>query len=181
MRLFHRSIRSLLMIAILGAFLQAFLPLANIQAAQEDALPTTIIVVRHAEKSSEPGDDPNLSSVGKKRAKRLAQMLGSSDISAIYTSQFKRTRDTAQPLAASLDITPTQLDVFDISTLVNRITTNNTGQKVLVVGHSNTVPDIIRALGGENPPLIDENEYDNFFVVTVYKTGKATLLRLKYK
>jgi len=123
-------------------------------------------------------DDPPLSPAGEQRAARLATMLARSGITAIYTSEFKRTRQTAAPLADKLKIKPVMAAAADPAPLVEQI--RKAQAPVLVVGHANTVPDLIKALGVTEPVSIGDDDYDNLFVVVRTAAGKATLVRLKY-
>lgn len=133
-----------------------------------------VILVRHAERAdggaagqpmtgqSTPNNpDPELSDAGKARAARLATMLADSGIVAIYTTEYRRTKDTAAPLAAQLKLTPQVLGSRDQAALVAGIKSHTSGA-VLVVGHSNSVPAIIKALGGPDVTIADA-EYDNLF------------------
>jgi broad specificity phosphatase PhoE len=152
-----------------------FLPLFVF--AQEQGL-TTVILVRHAEKESDT-ENPHLSVAGRMRAADLAKMLESSGISAIYTSQYSRTIETAEPLAALLKIDAVQFDASRSNELVKRIFAEHSGKTIFVAGHSNTIPEIIAALGAKIPP-IEDWQYDNLYVVTASQPGKATVLRLKF-
>ncbi|MCU1264247.1 MAG: hypothetical protein JWM21_565 [Acidobacteria bacterium] len=142
---------------------------------------TTVIIVRHAEKNIEPNNpDPDLSPAGQARAQELVRMLGAAGINAIYGTQFKRTQQSAKPLADNLHLAINVMDAKKTGDLVNSILTINRGQTILVVGHSNTVPEIIAALGGGSVPEIPDSEYDNMFIVNIYKSGSAKVMRIKY-
>lgn len=152
-----------------------------LSAEAADFQPVTVIVVRHAEKTTKPADDPGLTEQGKERSLKLVKLLQSAGIGRIYSSQYARTRLTAEPLAKELGLQVMQIDADKSETLVSTIVSDSTGGgKVLVVGHSNTLPEIIAALGAGKIPEIEDAEYDNFYIVTVYSPGKATLLRLKF-
>ena len=144
----------------------------------QDTNPTTVIIVRHAEKQSDT-DNPDLSIDGQIRAQQLIHILGSSGIRGVYTSQYIRTQKTAAPLAALLKITPVEIDAAKTDELIKHIFANHKGEVVFVAGHSNTVPEIIAALGAKIPP-VEDWEYDNLYIVTVAAPGKAKVLRLKY-
>jgi phosphohistidine phosphatase SixA len=142
---------------------------------------TTVILVRHAEKNIEPGNpNPALSSAGQQRAQELIHTLGSAGIAAIYATQYLRTQQTVQPLATHLSLPINQIDANNTAELVRRIKSDHAGGIIFVAGHNNTVPEIIAALGGGNFPVIPESEYDNMFVVTIYRFGKAKTVKLKY-
>jgi broad specificity phosphatase PhoE len=147
--------------------------------------------VRHAEKQTTPPGDPPLTSAGKVRARNLARILRQVGIKAILTSQFVRTRETARPLAEAIGVAPTVVSIEinpsdpgtvteqSIKDFVDRIL-QHSGDPVLVVGHTNTIPQIIGMLGGDRTPNIPETEFDNLFIVTVYEQGKAKVIQLKY-
>lgn len=141
---------------------------------------TTVLLVRHAEKNSTPEDDPDLSPIGQKRAQKLLEITRAADISAIYATQYARTRRTAQPLADSLNKPITTIDAAKSKDLAADILAKHHGKVVLVVGHSNTLEEIITALGGGKIAEIPDEEYDNFYVVTVCAPGRVTVLRLKF-
>lgn len=143
---------------------------------------TTIILVRHAEKNIEPANpDPDLSPPGQTRAQELARMFGDAGIKGIYNSQYKRTQQTVKPLADKLGLTPTTVDAKNTAELVKQIRAQHNGEVVFVAGHNNTVPEIIAALGGPQVPVIPETEFDNLYIVTIYRVGKANLLKMKYR
>ncbi len=142
---------------------------------------TTIILVRHAEKNIEPANpDPDLSLPGQTRAQELARLFGDAGIKGIYTSQYKRTQQTVKPLADKLGLAATSVDAKNTAELVRQIRAQHNGDVVFVAGHNNTVPEIIAALGGPRLPAIPETEFDNLYIVTIYRVGGAKLLRMKY-
>ena len=159
--------------------------------AQEEFKPITVFVVRHAEKENEPRQDPPLTKEGVARSQELARVLAGANIKAIYTSQFARTKLTGEPLVAKSGATVTPLTlkpnpsnlrlIADESTaeLINKIMARP-GENVLVIGHSNWMPDVIKMLGGDTVPTIDEQKFDDLFIVTVYAKGKAKVVHLKY-
>jgi len=142
---------------------------------------TTVIVVRHAEKNIEPNNpDPDLSPAGQARARELARMFSETGVNAIYATQYKRTQQTVKPLADQLGLPVSVVDAKKTQDLVNQILGNHRGQTILVAGHNNTAPEIVGALGGGKYPVIPENEFDNMFIVTVYRFGRAKVLKIKY-
>ena len=147
-----------------------------------DQQPTTLILVRHAEKKIVPPEnkDPDLSPAGQARADELARMFADSGIAAIYATQYKRTQQTVKPLADKLKLPVTQIEAKKTADLVKEIRAHNAGQVVFIAGHNNSVPEIIAAMGGPQLPIIPETEYDNLFVLTIYKDGSAKLLKMKY-
>lgn len=142
---------------------------------------TTVILVRHAEKIIDPNNpDVNLSPAGQTRAQELVRMFGDAGINAIYATQYKRTQETVKPLADKLGLPVNVVNSKGTADLLAKIQAENSGQTVFVVGHNNTVPEIILALGGSKYPTIPESEYDNLFIVTVYRTGHAKVVKTKY-
>lgn len=147
---------------------------------------TTVVVVRHAEKELSTIDDPPLSQAGEQRAQLLARMFGdpeaSGRITAIFASNTLRSQLTAAPLAARLRITVTTMeDAKDATGLVRTIRGSYRGQRVLVVGHSNTVPEIVHGVSRtiRVPPLADD-DYSTIYIVTVPTLSPASVLRLNY-
>jgi broad specificity phosphatase PhoE len=146
------------------------------------AAQTTVYVVRHAEKADAPAADPPLTAAGEARAKALADSLKNSGISAIITTQFARTKSTAAPTAAELNVTPEIVPAMNASHIqeVAAAVRKHAGQTVLVVGHSNTVPAIVAALGATQPAAICDPEYDNLYIVKIAADGTATVQRGHY-
>lgn len=140
---------------------------------------TTVLLVRHAEKVP-LGQDPPLSEEGRERARTLVHVLGKANIASVYVTQWKRTQQTAVPLCNHLGLAFRVVNTDNVSELVEQATENYVGKVILIVGHSNTVPGIIEAISGVSMPVIPENEYDNLYVVTVPRVGKAKILNLKY-
>lgn len=149
-----------------------------------DAKPvTTVILVRHGEKVTDPAvKDPALTAAGEARAKELARVLTGVKIDAIYVTPFNRTRQTAAPLAeaASLKAIEIAAGADYPAAMAKTIRTGHAGQTIVVVGHSNTTPDVIRALGIADPPAIPDSEYDDIFVVTLADGSAPRLLALRY-
>ena len=142
---------------------------------------TTVILVRHAEKHIEPNNpDPDLSPAGQARAQELARMFSNTGVNAIYATEYKRTQETVKPLADRLGLPVSLVAAKETSELLRQILTNHRGQTIFVCGHNNTVPELVAALGGEKLPLIPESEFDNMFIVTVYRFGRAKVVKLKY-
>lgn len=144
--------------------------------------PTTLILIRHAEKLIVPPEnkDPDLSPEGQARAQELVRMFGDSGIAAVYATQYKRTQQTVKPLADKLALAVTRVDAKDTSELVKQIRSHNAGQVVLIAGHNNSVPEIIAAMGGPHLPVIPETEYDNLYILTIYGDAPARLIKMKY-
>lgn len=142
---------------------------------------TTILLVRHAEKAGTEGDVP-LSDVGIARANELARVLAGVKIDAIYTTPYKRTRDTAKPVAEAMKITPIEIASGKTyaSDLVSAIFKNDAGKTVLVVGHSNTTVSVLRELGVPDPAPIADSQYDDLFVCHAKQGPPAQCTALRY-
>ena len=153
--------------------LLCLLLLAFVSAARAESI---VIIVRHAEKASEQGDDPPLSEAGRARAEALSRMLRDSGINAIFTTEFKRTKETAALTAIALKVTPTIVPAKEIETLANKL--RELDGNALVVAHGNTIPDLIKALGIYVPINIPESDYDHFFFVAI--GAQPRLVRLRY-
>jgi broad specificity phosphatase PhoE len=137
-----------------------------------------VFVVRHAERADagmEAQPDPALSIVGEARAQRLAAMLADAGVKDIFATEFKRTQDTAAPLAMKIGVAVEQVGSKDTALLIAKIKSHSNAV-VVVVGHSNTMPAILKALAGVDVAIAD-NEYDNLFVI-VPATG--TMTRIHY-
>jgi 2,3-bisphosphoglycerate-dependent phosphoglycerate mutase len=148
--------------------LSAFLSAATAQS--------TIFIIRHAEKA-DATKDPDLSEAGRARAEALVKTLRDANITAIYATEFKRTQQTAAPLAKALGITVTTLPAKDSAALIAKLRAS-TGN-ALVVGHGDTIPDLIKALGMSEPINIGESDYDNLFAVVLDQ--KPHLIRFHYR
>lgn len=153
-----------------------------VQASYQGAPPTTVILVRHAEKQVVPPEnkDPDLSLAGEARAQEIARMFKDANIAELYVTQYKRTQQTVKPLAEQIKVPVTKIEAKQTENLVARIREHNAGQTVLVAGHNNTIPEIIAALGGPTLPIIPESEFDHLFILTIQKDGVTKLLRLTY-
>ena len=133
---------------------------------------TIVYLVRHAEKvtGENAGADPALTLAGQSRAMILENELKDSHITKVFSSDYKRTRDTAAPTAKMFGLEIEIYNPRDLAALAEKI--KNTGGHILVVGHSNTIPETVNALGGVGGTPIDEaNEYDRLYVVTIGKDG----------
>jgi len=135
-----------------------------------------VVIVRHAEKAANGGSDPDLSSTGRARADELARILKDSGITAIFTSEFKRAQETAAPSATSIGVTATVIPAKDTAALVAKL--HQLNGNALVVGHGDTIPNIIKALGIDSPINIPDEDYSEFLIVTV--GDKPHLFRLHY-
>ena len=141
---------------------------------------TVVILVRHGEKADEPGADPALSAAGETRARALADTLRSAKVAAVFTTPYRRTDLTAAPFVAASGLKPIVVPVSGgpaaYAKLVQYMITNQyVGRTVLVVGHSNTIPAVISALGGPTVSDLCENEYATMYVLTLTNGAPAKL------
>ena len=143
-----------------------------------------VVLVRHAEKAAVAGNDPPLSEIGTERAAALAAALASSKPSAIIVSALQRTGLTAQVVAKQAGVTP-QVIAMDGGTAAHIAAVAKAVQQakgvVLVVGHSNTVPAIIKALGGPTLPDICDATYSHFFVLVPARDGQPAALTISLR
>lgn len=139
----------------------------------------TILLVRHADIDLPPVTaDPPLNAAGRERAEALAHVAGSAGVSTVFTSALTRTKETAEPILKVLGIAGREMPAA--AAVARQARAGDLGAVVLIVGHSNTVPEVIAALGVPAPPVIGETEFDNLFVVTVTEPSGASLLALRY-
>lgn len=127
-------------------------------------------VIRHFEK--EAGSDPALTAVGQANATRLAQRLSGERIAAIHSTDTRRTRDSAAPTASKFGLTTSLYPPTDYAALADRVAAH--GGNVLIVGHSNTVPDIVARLSGVAQPAMDESQYGTLFVIDLATKAVTT-------
>lgn len=163
--------------------LLAFALVAAAAAASAYAQATTVIVVRHAEKVDDSAD-PLLSEAGKARAVALADALADANVAVVLTTQYQRTRLTGAVAAERAGVTPQQVPaanpIQDHLRALADIVQANAGRTILIVGHSNTVPLIVRALGGPDVGAIADSEYDNLYLLTLDAGAAPKLVRAKY-
>jgi broad specificity phosphatase PhoE len=145
---------------------------------------TTVVLVRHAEKALSTIEDPPLAPEGEQRSEHLAQMFGegagAGRLEAIYVSNTRRTQQTAAPLAARLHLVPVILASTDAGASASRILSEHRGGAVLVIGHTNTVPELVRELSGKEIEPIADGDFGEIYVLSVPRFGGASILRLKY-
>jgi broad specificity phosphatase PhoE len=146
---------------------------------------TTVIFVRHAEKAAMPADDPGLSPAGQRRVAELTRQLADADVvagvDAVYSTPYRRTEETARPVADALSLPINTYDAADTEAIMEHIVKVHKGKVILVVGHSNTVPALIGNMGAsKRVPEIAEDEYDNIYIVSIPWFGKTKTIRLRY-
>ncbi len=155
----------------------AEVPSAREAPSQEAGEDLVVFLVRHAEKVDD-GRDPELSAEGQQRAGTLVTTLRDAGIEHLHSSDYLRTRDTAAPIAAKLDLDIEIYDARELPKLVEML--RAAGGRHLVVGHSNTTPEVVALLGGEPGTAIDEpSEYDRLYIVTV-ADGRVSTVLLRY-
>lgn len=139
---------------------------------------TVYFLVRHAEKAGDESDPP-LSHAGQHRARQLADLLQDAAITAIYSSDYNRTRATASPLAAALGLEVKIYDPSGLQDFANELVKQK--GRILVVGHSNTTPELSQRLGGDPGTDIDEEaEYDRLYLLTRQADGTVSTVLMRY-
>lgn len=147
--------------------------------------PAMVILVRHAEKATAGGADPSLSEVGQIRAKALATALADAGVTSIVTTTYKRTSETADTVAVARHLTPERIAISGTTAAhveaVAAAVRKHVGDVVLVVGHSNTIPAIVTALGGPKLPELCDANYATLFILELGKNGApAHVIRTRY-
>ena len=145
--------------------------------------PKTIFIVRHAEKQS--GPDPELSELGAANADALAEALRSIPLNSVWSTDTKRTRNTALPTATEHK---RALKIYGVGGgvdtamqhLAERLLAGEGGERVLVIGHSNTGPILMRALGAKDAPDLTDREYGDLFIVVDPGTPQMSWSRLSF-
>ncbi len=165
----------MLRFVFIGFLLSVYLSSDIAAQEQPKQKPTTFVVVRHADRD---GSKDALTSTGKERAKRLSELARMLRVSAVYSTDYQRTKKTAEPTVQSLKLklnTYAQLN----QKWFNDLKSKHRGKVVLIVGHSNTVGKIATGLGGKVDQKIGHHDFDDLFIVMVSeKTVRA--VRLKY-
>lgn len=138
---------------------------------ESEYMPMQVIyVIRHAEKA-DTADNPELNAQGKQRAERLAEMLRNAGVEMIASTRYARTQQTAEPLAKWLDIPIETYNAGDADAIIKKV--RDAGKTALIVGHSNTVPNIVQAAGGHAPELT-EKDYGDLFQLVISAQGTVT-------
>lgn len=142
---------------------------------------TTFILVRHAEKAAEGGSDPELTPEGEKRAEAFAALFDKTEITTIYSTNYKRTHNTVKPLSLKKNIGINNY-AFIKHEALNDLIKENSGGTIVIAGHSNTIPEIANALvGAKRFEQFADDDYGNILVISVISVGKdAKVLWLKY-
>lgn len=159
------------------ALAAAIVASAALSASAEPAL--TVFLVRHAEREAS-GADPSLTEAGRARAESLAALLADAGITAIFSSEYKRTQETAAPLAKQLNLSVTVVPGKDTDALLARLRALTPGGRALIVGHSNTIPELAQRLTGVKVAELSETDFDRLYVGVVRKKGQGEVLLLHY-
>ncbi|MBK9385858.1 MAG: nuclear transport factor 2 family protein [Planctomycetes bacterium] len=133
--------------------------------------PTVVYLVRHSEKALESGSDPELSEVGRARSARLVEILRSVPVEALIASQYRRTQQTLAPLAAARGLTVKTIPADEVDILAAELRGPLSGRTILLSGHSNTIPELLKLLGVAEPPAIEDRDYSNLFCVVLDARG----------
>ncbi|HEX6006644.1 MAG TPA: phosphoglycerate mutase family protein [Burkholderiales bacterium] len=155
-----------------------------VPALPAQAQPTTVILVRHAEKEAQPADNPPLSAQGRKRVEALIEAVRQAGVTSIYSTPYARTLETARGVAQVLELPVIETPIPNRSvpaygdSVAARV--RRAGGVILVVGHSNTMGAVIKALGGPEIAEIPDTEYGNLFVLTVEDGQPVRMLRAKF-
>jgi len=171
-----------------GGFVSA-INVANVQlkdgqnlkmAKKRKAEKTTIVLVRHAEKMKD-SSDPLLTDEGKERAENLSKILSTMEVDQIYSTDYKRTQLTATPTAKSKDLTIQSYNPRKLKDFGNMLLQKHQGETILVVGHSNTTPQLLNSLMDKKlVKSIDESDYENLFIINVFEGEEKKALLLKF-
>ena len=156
--------------------LAALTPVLAATPTRAETETKTIFIVRHAEKQKDGTRDPALTQEGTQRAEKLKEMMRSIKLDAVYATNYKRTQLTVQPSADQAKLKVNVMPAGDVAATAKAIK-NGKQQRILVAGHSNTVPALLRELGAaaEDVPTISEKDYDNLFLVVISENKITTL------
>ncbi len=180
----------LLLATLLPAGTTAVSPVAPGTAAAVDraaARPAVVILARHAETVSDGTRDPGLSDAGRDRAEALARALADAGLTHVVTSTFKRTRETAVPAAKQAGLEPQQVGISTegglaghVADVVSAVESAGAAGVVLVIGHSNTVPRILHALGGPQLADLDQGDHGGLFTLITRDGGEPALIQARF-
>ncbi len=152
---------------------------SSIAYTQDAEILTTIIILRHAEKADEPDTpDPALSEEGIARAQKIAALFQDDSIHAVYATPYQRTKQTVEPIAKSKNL---QVNIYapaDEKAFAD-ILARHAGEKIIICGHSNTVPLLLNYFtGSRRHSALKEDEYDKIFIISKSNSGKSATLKL---
>lgn len=138
---------------------------------------TVVFLVRHAEKADDGSDDPPLTPLGAARAESLVNLLRSVPLTHVHSTETMRTRDTARPVAEAKGLSILSYDAGELEDFAEIL--RSTAGMHLVVGHSNTTPDLVEYLGGDPHGSIDDREYDRLYLLTLGAGGEVSTVLLR--
>ncbi len=175
---------SISIVCLVGCILAApgFADEPAAENSAEPTGPTTVFLVRHAEKVRGPaaGDDPALTEAGLHRSRALAQTLSQAGIDAIYTTQWRRTVETGAKLAEALNLEPKVIRTdSDFIEKMRELLLEEKARRIVVVGHSDTTPALARALGADQAPDIADDDFDDLYQIVVSDEG-TRFIHLRY-
>jgi 2,3-bisphosphoglycerate-dependent phosphoglycerate mutase len=157
-----------------------FVGCTQAQEVKEETTLTTFILIRHAEKGTDDPKNPTLNEEGLARTQNLIGLLKHVDVNVLYSTPYKRTQQTIQPLADKYTLSIQEYNPSSMDFL-NAVWAQNKGKTIVISGHSNTTPLVANyLLGEEKYSNLDESEYDKVFVVTINEIGKGTVTVLSY-
>jgi len=143
--------------------------------------PTTFILVRHSEKADDGTRNPPLNEQGRNRSQQLAALLKNQEINALYSTPFKRTQETLQPIADQKGMEIQTYDPFAKGDWLESLIDSHSGGSVMISGHSNTIPILANLLlGTETFSQFDDSDYSNLIIIIATEVGKGKLVRLSF-
>jgi len=166
------------LIALLLLVVGALSCIAPDRRSAQPSEEVVVYLVRHAERAEDGTDDPPISEEGRARAQLLAEMLRDAGVTHVHSTDYERTRSTARPLAADAGLDVTFYDPRDLTAFAEALLA--APGRHLVVGHSNTTPGLVEALGGDPGDPIEESEYDRLYIVTARAGVPASTVLLRF-
>ncbi len=144
------------------------------------AAQSTIFVTRHADRfGTEP--DPDITEAGEEQAERLGRLLADANLTQIFTTEFRRTQQTAAPAARLAHVQPVIVKQEQFDELIRLIRSAlRPGESILVVGHRSTAPRIVKALTGKDVPPLQATDYGRLIAITLFPDGKSSVVTLRY-
>ena len=151
----------------------------GLSQSDNETKPTTIFLVRHAERANDGTNNPSISKDGEKRAQKLAEVLSKSGVTDIYSTNYQRTIKSVEPLAKVNNL-EVKLYVPMEEEELKKIIDDNRGGVIVICGHSNTTPWSANFLAGTKLEQFNDSDYGNILIVTLWDFGKASLTRVNY-
>lgn len=153
----------------------------GLQANAQKDRTTTIFLVRHAEKVKDGSKDPELTFEGKQRAIELKNILAKVKLEAVYSTNYKRTRNTAMPTAEEQGLKVKLYNPMDSGKFLDGLLKKHKGGNILIVGHSNTIPALVNSLlGAQKYEALADSDYSNLFIVTITRGSDADVVQLTF-